>query len=85
MRAGAPCACSPGFSGGPGTIAARSLAAKVAQAQTYYAAGDLPAACATLADFIREVSAQRGKKIATATADTLIADARAIRGALGCG
>jgi len=45
---------------GPGM----SLAAKVTNAQTYYAVPDAQAACAVLTDFTREVSAQRGKKIA---------------------
>jgi hypothetical protein len=66
---------------GPG----RSLAAKVAQAQSYYAAGDVAAACTMLTDFVNEVRAQRGKKIPAATADALIADARAIMSAMGCG
>lgn len=65
---------------GPG----RSLAGKVGQAQSYYAAGNIGAACTMLTDFINEVRAQRGKKIAAATADALIADARAIMSAMGC-
>jgi hypothetical protein len=65
---------------GPG----RSLAGKVSQAQSYYAAGNVGAACTMLSDFINEVRAQRGKKIAAATADALIADARAIMAAMGC-
>jgi hypothetical protein len=38
-----------------------------------------------LTDFVNEVRAQRGKKIPAATADALIADARAIMSAMGCG
>ena len=65
---------------GPG----RSLADKVALAQTYYAVPDVQATCAVLTDFGNEVRAQRGKKIAIEVADELTADAQAIMSAIGC-
>ena len=56
---------------GPG----KSLANKVALAQTYYAVPDRQATCAVLTGFVNEVRAQRGKKIAPNLADKLTADA----------
>jgi hypothetical protein len=65
---------------GPG----RSLARKVALAQTYYAAKDVQATCAMLTAFENEVEAQAGKKIDRALDAKLIADANAIEVAIGC-
>jgi len=62
---------------GPG----QSLARKVAAIQ---AAGDIADACAALADFNQEVSAQAGKKLGTEQAATLLAGARGVDAALGC-
>jgi hypothetical protein len=65
---------------GPG----RSLADKVALAQTYYAVPDIQATCAVLTGFINEVQAQSGKKISPQLDAKLIADAQAIEAAIGC-
>jgi len=65
---------------GPG----KSLADKVALAQTYYAVPDVQATCAMLTDFNREVRAQRGKLIPAELADEFTADAQAIMEAVGC-
>ena len=66
---------------GPG----KSLANKVRLAQTYYVVPDIQATCAVLADFVREVSAQAGKKKLTANQGaTLTSDAIAIMAALSC-
>ena len=65
---------------GPG----KSLAAKVAAIEDALGANDTAEACATLNAFINEVDAQTGKKISTAVAASLIAQANGIRAALGC-
>jgi Protein of unknown function (DUF1566) len=65
---------------GPG----RSLADKVALAQTYYAVPDIQATCAVLTGFINEVQAQAGKKISPQLDAKLVADAQAIEAAIGC-
>jgi len=68
---------------GPG----KSLANKVALAQTYYEAGDIPATCAVLTDFVSSVqsmAAGRKPKLSTEVASELIADAQAIMAAIGC-
>jgi hypothetical protein len=65
---------------GPG----RSLADKVALAQTYYAVPDIQATCAVLIDFGNEVLAQRGKKLTPEFADELTADAQAIMTVIVC-
>jgi hypothetical protein len=65
---------------GPG----KSLANKVALAQTYYAAKDVQATCAVLTGFVNEVKAQAGKKIAHTLDAKLIADANAIETAIDC-
>jgi hypothetical protein len=65
---------------GPG----KSLANKVAQATAYLTANDIPDACLTMRSFIKEVTAQTGKKIAPTLAASLINDAQDIRSALGC-
>ncbi len=65
---------------GPG----KSLANKVSTAQSRLAAGDTAGACSALTGFVNEVTAQSGKKIPTATADQLLADASRIRAVIGC-
>ena len=65
---------------GPG----RSLADKVALAQTYYAAPNVQATCTVLTGFVNEVRAQRGKKLTTELADELTAEAQAIMTVIGC-
>jgi hypothetical protein len=65
---------------GPGM----SLVNKVTSAQTYFAVPDAQATCAVLADFTREVGAQRGKKITPDLATKLTADAQVIMTAIGC-
>jgi probable HAF family extracellular repeat protein len=65
---------------GPGA----SLKNKMTHVQAYFAANDGPTSCAMLTDFINEVRAQSGKKIESAMAGHLIADAQTIRQALGC-
>lgn len=53
--------------------------------QTYYAANDIPATCAMLTDFIRQIRAQSGKKnLTTEVATQLTTDAQAIMAAIGC-
>lgn len=65
---------------GPGN----SLVAKVSLARSSVLAGEFPVACHTLEAFEFEVRAQRGKSISDQVADSLIADASQIRGALSC-
>jgi hypothetical protein len=65
---------------GPG----KSLANEVMFAQTYYAVPDIQSTCAQLAGFVNEVKAQRGKHIASLTAQQLLSTATAIEVALGC-
>ena len=48
------------------------------------AQGKTATACSVLQDFINQVNAQRGKAIATATADAWLAMAEQLRTALGC-
>ena len=64
---------------GPGN----SLASKIAQAESYLAAGDITDASSTLDAFINEVNAQTGKNIPVQLASQLIADARQIQAVLG--
>jgi hypothetical protein len=65
---------------GPGT----SLRDKVAAVQAAVAARNSAAACQGLTDFVNQVRAQAGKRIPTATASALTADATRIRSVLGC-
>jgi hypothetical protein len=68
---------------GPG----KSLASKIALAQTYYSAGDIPATCAVLTDFVSTVqgfATGRKPKLSSETAAALIADAESIMAAIGC-
>ena len=63
----------------------RSLLAKLESAQRKRDAGHIEGACGSLGAYINEVKAQNGKKLETAYAEALIADAMAVRDALGCG
>ena len=65
---------------GPG----KSLANKVEQIQGYLAGNDTASACNLLNDFISEVKAQKGKKLTDTLADSLTAQANAIKATLGC-
>lgn len=65
---------------GPGS----SLADKVAAIQSSVATADTPDACDGLRAFVNEVRAQAGQKVPSATASSLIADAKQIQTALGC-
>lgn len=61
-----------------------SLSGKVAQAQSYYAVSDTADSCATLADFLAEVSNRHGAGLAPALAGQLAVDARVIMATLAC-
>jgi hypothetical protein len=65
---------------GPGT----SLANKVVQAQTYYAASNTKAACAVLAALVNEVIAQNEKMIGQQLDAKIITDTQTIESAIGC-
>ena len=66
---------------GPG----KSLANKIADAQAYYASGDVVAACAKMTAFLNQVSAQAGKKkLSDAEAAALTEQANTVRTAMGC-
>ena len=61
-----------------------ALLAKLKAAQRNLTAGDTAEACGALGAFISQVRAQRGKKIRTADADALIAEAQALLAAVDC-
>jgi len=61
-----------------------NLVSIVQNAQASVAKGDTAGTCDKLASFISQVQAQSDKKIAKATADGLIVDARRITAVLGC-
>jgi 6-phosphogluconolactonase (cycloisomerase 2 family) len=61
-----------------------SFNAHLFAAQTSLGANDTTSACNELSAFIHEVQAQSGKKITVADANQLIAQANAIKAALGC-
>lgn len=65
---------------GPGN----SFADKIMLAQTYLAVPDVQSACAMLDAFLKQVRAQRGKKLTTEQADQFTADVDAIQAAVGC-
>jgi hypothetical protein len=65
---------------GPG----RSFADKVMLAQTYLSVPDEESACLILGGFLKQVQAQRGKKLTDEQADQLTADAAAVIAAIGC-
>jgi probable HAF family extracellular repeat protein len=68
-----------------GVGAGGSLAGKVGNAQTAYAAGNTKHACAELRAFIHELSAPGQRKhIGAANADALVADAQALEKTFGC-
>ena len=62
----------------------RALLAKLDAAAAALVAGKTKSACSALGDFAKQVRAQRGKAIPTATADDWLAQVAAIRGAAGC-
>jgi hypothetical protein len=62
----------------------RALLAKLDAAAAAFVAGKTKSACGALADFGKQVKAQRGKAIPTATADDWLAQVAAIRNAAGC-
>jgi Regulator of Chromosome Condensation (RCC1) repeat protein len=62
----------------------KALLSKLDAALKAIAQGKPGTACSVLADFINQVSAQRGKAIATSTADVWILEAQRLRTALGC-
>jgi len=65
---------------GPG----KSLANKARQSQASAEANDKAGACAILAAFLHEVSAQRGKKLTAGQAASLTTQAESIQATLGC-
>ena len=65
---------------GPG----KSLANDMKLIQAYYAAHDVPAACAVLTGFEGEVKAQNGKKIGPTLDAQFISDAHMLQVAIGC-
>ena len=62
----------------------RSLVAKLQDAVNHLGRGNERAACRKLGDFDREVTAQRGKDIPSATADLLLAESARIQAVIGC-
>jgi probable HAF family extracellular repeat protein len=66
---------------GPGTV----LSDQVQRAFDYYQADHGPNTCSALSLFIALVDSQRGQEITAGQAATLIADAREIQSAIGCG
>lgn len=64
---------------------ARSLLAKLENAQRKVGAGQIAVACNGLGAYLNEVRAQNGKKLQAAYAQDLIDAARAVQDALGCG
>ena len=67
-----------------GVGSGNSLANMVTDVQNYLAVPNIPSACSVLNDFKATVSAQSGKKIETAVATQLTADANAIAAAIPC-
>ena len=65
---------------GPG----KSLEGKVQHALNAIQTGNPSSACGDLADFMKEVQAQSGKKLTSAQASSLLADAARIRAVIGC-
>ena len=65
---------------GPG----KSLSSKINAAQISLETGDVATTCSVLGAFSNEVAAQSDRKIAAATAATLIGDATRISTILGC-
>jgi hypothetical protein len=63
---------------------AKSLTKKLQAALEAYNSGDQAGACLKIESFIQEVRAQSGKKIPTADANALIAEAGRIKVAIGC-
>lgn len=63
---------------------ATSLNAKLSSALAFLAAGDAPAACASLGDFTNQVTALAGRQLSAVDARTLLTESAVIQGALGC-
>jgi hypothetical protein len=63
----------------------RSLLAKLGAAQRKLDGGHHQGACGSLGASINQVEAQSGKQLAAASAEDLVAEAAAVRDALGCG
>jgi heat shock protein HslJ len=61
-----------------------ALITKADHARTAYFNRDVPAACTDLAAYVDGVLARRGKTIASATADALVAQGQRIRKVIGC-
>lgn len=61
-----------------------SLANKVEQAQAYLAVPDIESACGILKAFIKQVSAQTGKKLTTEQGTELITNTQIILDSIGC-
>ena len=62
----------------------KSFVVKLEHALASLQAGDVGAACAELQAFVNHAEAQSGKKLTVAQASQIIAEAQAIRTALGC-
>lgn len=65
---------------GPG----KALAEKATAIQTAGSAGDTPAACADITDYLDLVRAQTGKKLTPGHASVLTTDAQSVASDLGC-
>jgi hypothetical protein len=65
---------------GPG----KSLASKVAAAQAYYAANDIPSTCLTLDDYQNQVRAVSGRRLDPVLATELSATAQLAQLSMGC-
>jgi hypothetical protein len=61
-----------------------SFVKKLEHALAALEAGDTATACSDLQDFVNHAEAQSGKKLTVAQANQIIAEALAIRAALGC-
>jgi proline racemase len=62
----------------------RSFVARLEAAIAAIEAGDVATACAKPGDFISHTEAQAGNKLAPEQAFQMIAEAQAVRAALGC-
>lgn len=67
----------------PGGLESR-LITQLQNARAAIEASNIPAACASLSEFISECQAQSGKKLTTAQANQLIGSASEIKAVLGC-
>jgi hypothetical protein len=62
----------------------KTLIVKAEHARSAYFSGDIRGACSDLRAYVDGILARRGKTIAAATADTLVAQAERIRRLVGC-